>query len=234
VQTYRSQAETKAALQALARRLPAAADVVVSVETTVEAVNEAVRRTQPLLLAMGLSTEHDALDHVLHNQALPVLRGTHRPLLLVPELAPAAQLPRRVLLALDAESFVPNAATRALVPLLAAWPASYTVSHVLGLHEQEAFPGQRVLHHLHLSRLLPPTTPVELYEAQHVSAVSGVLQAIDDTQADLLVLLARPRSFLGRLFHRSITAQVLRRSRVPVLLLPTEASDQPAWLPGMT
>ncbi|WP_165370606.1 universal stress protein, partial [Hymenobacter persicinus] len=149
--------QTEHELLKLAAAQPVPAEVDVSEQFLPDAVQEAVRRTQPLLLAMGLSTEHDALDHVLHNQALPVLRGTHRPLLLVPELAPAAQLPRRVLLALDAESFVPNAATRDLAPLLAAWPASYTVSHVLGLHEQEAFPGQRVLHHLHLSRLLPPT-----------------------------------------------------------------------------
>jgi nucleotide-binding universal stress UspA family protein len=38
----------------------------------------------------------------------------------------------------------------------------------------------------------------------------------------MLVLPVRARSFLGRLFHHSVTAQVLAQVTVPVLLLPTE------------
>jgi len=34
------------------------------------------------------------------------------------------------------------------------------------------------------------------------------------------VLIARPRSFLGELFHCSFTTAVLRHCSVPVLLLP--------------
>ena len=36
----------------------------------------------------------------------------------------------------------------------------------------------------------------------------------------LTALIARPRSFLSRLFHRSVTAQVLLHSAIPVLVLP--------------
>ena len=63
---------------------------------------------------------------------------------------------------------------------------------------------------------------------------AGVLQAIIDTQADMLVHIARPRSFLGRLFHESVTAEVLRHSMVPMLLLPARSPAQPAWMPSMT
>ncbi|TLM88820.1 universal stress protein [Hymenobacter jeollabukensis] len=55
-----------------------------------------------------------------------------------------------------------------------------------------------------------------------------------DTQADLLILLARPHSLWRRLFHRSITAEVLRRCPVPVLLVPVAAPDQPGWMPTMS
>lgn len=233
-QAYRSQAETSVALHELATRLSTPATVEVSVWAAPEAVDDAVRRHQPMLLAMGLSAEEDLLDHLLHNQALPVLRATHRPLLLVPAGARASSRPRRVVLAVDAEEFTPNAATRAVAPLLAAWGADYTVVHVAEAAEREAFAGQRALGAVRLSGLLPPATAPVLYESKRMPAATGILQALEDVQADLLVLIARPRSFVGRLFHRSVTAQVLRGSRVPVLLLPAEAPHQPNWMPLMS
>lgn len=38
----------------------------------------------------------------------------------------------------------------------------------------------------------------------------------------LVVLFARPRSFFGQLFHRSVTAHVLLHSPLPVLVLPAQ------------
>ena len=60
-------------------------------------------RHHPLLLAMSLSPEQDLADYLLRNHVLPVLRATHRPLLLVPEAGPPPGLPRRVLVAVDGE-----------------------------------------------------------------------------------------------------------------------------------
>ncbi|AHJ97527.1 universal stress protein [Hymenobacter swuensis] len=234
-QAVRSQAETLSRLEAMGRRLPAPSEALLSVQGAFEAVEDVARRYQPLLLAMGLSSEHDLFDNLLRNQALPVLRATHRPLLLVPEgAALLAAPPRRVAVAVDAEPFVPNPAARAVAPLLAAWPATYTVVHVATEHEQEAFPGQHALGNVHQSGLLPPATRPELCESRHLAPADGILQAVNDVQADLLVLITRPRSFLGRLFHHSVTAQVLRRSRVPVLLLPAEAPELPGWMPHLS
>lgn len=226
-QLERNQADTAAALRAVARRLPVPADVTVSIEPMPAAVEEAVRLHHPLLLAMGLSPEHNLLDRILHNQVLPVLRGTHEPLLLVPEAGPVPRAPRRVLVAVDGEPFTPTAAALALTPLLAAWGAAFTVAHIRAHHAQLAAPGNMAPSNLLTSGLLPPGTALDLYEGCHVAPGMGVLQAIDDTQADLLVLLARPRSFLERRFHRSVTAQVLRHSQVPVLLVPVEAPELP-------
>ncbi|MBD2721043.1 universal stress protein [Hymenobacter armeniacus] len=224
-EAFRSQAETMQELQVAAQDLPAPAEVQVSIGTLHDAVSEAVHRSHPLLLVLGLSAEHNPLEHLLHHQALPVLRATHRPLLLVPEAAPPPCLPSRIVIATDAEPLMLNALSRNLAPLLASWPAHYTVVHVHARREQLAMPGQMALADVRASGLLPPGTPLELYEEHHLAPASGVLQAVADTAADLLILIARPRSFLGRLFHRSITAQVLRRSPVPVLLLPAVAAE---------
>ena len=235
-QTARNEAETMAGLRALAHRLPGATQVAESAGILCNAVAEAVARYQPLLLVMGLSPGHDVLDHWLHNQVLPVLQATHQPLLLVPEkYSPAApSSPRRVLLALDAEPFRLNAAAKALAPLLAAWQAAFTVAHVVTSQEPDANPGRMAMADVRASGLLPADAPLWLYPEPHETPAAGVLQAVADTHADVVVLIARPRSFLGRLFHRSVTAAVLRHCPVPVLLVPVEAPELPGWMPVMS
>jgi nucleotide-binding universal stress UspA family protein len=225
-QTDRNEAETMVDLRALAQRLPGQPEVLETVGFLDDGVAEAVQQQQPLLLAMGLSHEQSTLDHLLVQQVLPALRATHRPLLLVPRDAPCVGPPRRVLVAVDGEAFIPNAASRALAPLLTAWSAAYTVAHVRTQEEAEGqAPGQLALAAVNASGLFPSAVPLEIYEEAGLNPATGVLQAIADTQADLLMLLARPRSFLGKLFHRSVTAAVLRHCPVPVLLLPAEAAN---------
>ena len=216
----RNQADTAAVLRVVARHLSAPTEVVVSVEPMPETIAEWVQQHHPMLVVMGLSTEHIVLDHWLHNQLLPVLQATQRPLLLVPEGA-AARPPRRVVFAVDGEPFTLTAAAQELAPLFAAWPdAAYTVANIRSRHEQPAFSGEMALADVRAGGMLPLATPLELYEHRHFSSVTGIIQALEDTHADLLVLIARPRSFMKSLFHRSVTAQVLRLSPVPVLLLP--------------
>jgi hypothetical protein len=63
-----------------------------------------------------------------------------------------------------------------------------------------------------------PEPALRGYQAEQPA--EGVLAAIRDTNADMVVVLARSRSYLGELFHHSVTAEVLRRSPVPVLAVP--------------
>ncbi len=222
-QDIRDRAEIAATLREVIRRLPVPAEGEVASGAAFDSVEKVVRRCQPLLLAVGLNTEDTWLDHWLSNHLLPVLNATHRPLLLVPAAITVVRAPRRVLVAVDADAFTLNAATQALTPLLSAWSAAYEVVHVTTPDDQHGLQGPLALTHLRASGLLPATVPLELYEAPCVEPATGVLETLDATRADLLVLIARPRSFLGQLFHRSVTAQILRRCRVPVLLLPAEA-----------
>ena len=212
-------------LWSIARGLPDPAVVEEATGPMFDAVTTAVRQHQPLLLVMGLSAEHGLLGHLLHNHVLPVLQATHLPLLLVPEAAPPPVRPQRILLALDADPFTPNAASRRLAPLLTAGPTTYTVAHLTEDDEPLEFSEQLLRAELCASMLLPMGAPIAFYPMERQPPADGILQASFDTMADLVVLIARPRSFLGRLFHRSVTSQVISRSQRPVLLLPAEESN---------
>ena len=68
-----------------------------------------------------------------------------------------------------------------------------------------------------------PVVRVEgLRECQRsrLSGLGGILQEAAGQRADMLVVIARRHSLLGGLFHRSATAQLLRESAIPVLVLP--------------
>ena len=228
------QTEAEEALQALAARLPAAAEATVLAAPLPDAVQEAIARFQPLLLVMSLSPEQGLIDYLLRNHVLPVLRATHRPLLLVPETGPPSGLPRRVLVAVDGEYFALSAAALALAPLLASWPATFSVIHVRHAATRDERPGRFARVGGPLRALLPMAAPLALYNDAGHDPAAGIMRAVAEAQADVLVLIARPRSFWGRLFHQSVTAQVLRGCPVPVLLLPAEGPDQPDWMPTMS
>ena len=179
---------------------------------------------QPLLLAVDRGPDQGLLDGLLRSQVLPVLRATGRPVLLVPAATPATavapMVPRRVLVAVDGEPFGLAAAFRNLGWLLSSWLAAYILAHIDLSRELPGAEGQQALVDVRASKLLLPATPLVLCEVADASPVTGILQAIADTQADMLVLIARLRSLWGELLPHSVMAAVLRHTPVLVLLLP--------------
>jgi nucleotide-binding universal stress UspA family protein len=53
---------------------------------------------------------------------------------------------------------------------------------------------------------------------------SGILQAVDELSADVLVLLDQGHGWLHKAFSGSVIAHVLRHTPVPVLLLSAPAA----------
>ena len=63
-----------------------------------------------------------------------------------------------------------------------------------------------------------------LHEVRHADVAAGMLAEAVRQQADMLVVVARHHSLIGSLFHRSITAQLLEQSPIPLLALPAGTS----------
>lgn len=185
-----------------------------------EAVARAVRQHQPTLIILSRTDTGTTPDRQLTPLSVALLRNIPHPLLMVPESAAPLPVPHRVLLALDREIFTLGPYAGAVRGLLDALSAAVTVLHVvLPCHV-----NQHAAQALESVRRTGLTTDIkEPVLHRHVSAphpAEGILRIVGTAEYDLVALVARPRSFLGRLFHRSVTAQVLLHSPIPVLMLP--------------
>ncbi|WP_170061823.1 universal stress protein [Hymenobacter chitinivorans] len=204
-----------------ALRLPIPASAELAVGPFRDAVAEAVQVHHPLLLVLGREKDPTLLDQLIRLQATPILQAARYPLLLVPEGYTSSRLPRRLVVAADDQPFWLTAPSLALSELLDHCYATTTVVHVA----PESGPSRADVGLASVQRtgLFGSLTGNSLYEIREAAPADGILQAAEELQAEMVVVLARPHSFLGGLFHRSVTAQVLRHSKVPVLVLPTTA-----------
>ena len=217
---------TRQALASLAAEQPVPTTVDVTREVLSDAVRDTVRRHHPLLLVLARAGQADTDAKAATSTALDILRYAPYPLLVVPDAGPAPAPPRRLLLALDGQPFCIRAHQQVLRQLLAASPATLEVVHVTADEDYRPDEGA-VLDSLsanHLVDALPETSVQDVYAA---TAAAGVLQVAARHGADLLVVVARPHSFLGRLFHHSVTAQLIEQSPLPVLVLPAEEAPAP-------
>jgi nucleotide-binding universal stress UspA family protein len=188
----------------------------------VDAVADAVSRHQPLLVVLGRPNQEETPDELVHTTALALLRSAPYPLLIVPATVAASDLPRRVLLAVDGEPFSLGQHAGPMRHLLTALNAELTVLHVAT--DATRAPADDVLDSVARTGLgIELAAPVRYQSTTAPHPAAGILQATQAGEVDLVVVLARPRSFWGQLFHHSVTAQVLLHSPVPVLVLPTLA-----------
>ncbi|MCC3159729.1 universal stress protein [Hymenobacter sp. 15J16-1T3B] len=213
-------AELREALQALADEQPVAADLAIVNDLLPDAVDELLTQYHPALFVLGRPAAAGA-DFDIGAAVLEILRNARVPLLLVPESYAGPAAPRRVAVAADDEPFsLDRGAEPARQLLRQLPPAQATVVTVVPMQVDESCAA--ALRHVRLSNLLPDAVPVtaEGFYAQHPA--DGLLPALAATQADWLLMLARRRSLLGELFHRSVTGRLLGLSPVPVLVVPAD------------
>lgn len=204
------------AVQALADevRVPTTTELVDDLQLRTAA--ELARRYAPAVFVLGQAAEPNATGEVAA-AVLDVLRSGEFPLLIVPEAYPGPVPPAQVLVAADGEPFTlrhPAAARQ----LLAQLEPHLTVVTVAAIEDDDACVGAR--QQVRASGLAGAVSGLAVEAVAHSSPVAGLLRAVGQKQAQLLVLMARRRSFLSAMFHRSVTSRLLGVCPVPMLLLP--------------
>jgi len=184
------------------------------------AVAEAIERHAPVLVVLGRTNQEELPDELASTTALDLLQQAPYPLLVVPPQASAAAPPRRLLLAADGEAFTLGRFAGVAQRLLHALQAELTVLHCAPVADGHA--ALAAVHTVLQTGLTLELSPSQTRLEVANTPAEGILAAAQSGHYDAVVLLARRRSVLGRLFHHSVTAQVVLHSNIPVLVLPVE------------
>ena len=212
--------KTAQALQELAAGQSVHTEVNVSDEFLLDAVTDTVHRHHPLLLVLGRPGSATNPAECITSTALDLLRLAACPLLVVPTVGWDAYPPRLLLLAVDGQPFRLNPHHNVLRRLLHSTDCALSVVHVT-TDGQPRLASGAVLHSVRENDVVDRLTAAQVHEVAQPDAMGGVLQEAQRLDADLLVVVVRRHSLLGSLFHRSVTAQLLNESAIPVLLLPS-------------
>ena len=221
--TSHGEHQTDQALLRLATKQTVPTEVDVADGFLPEAVTEAVRHHHPLFMVLGRPSTTTEATELLTSVVMDLLRHAPHPLLLVPAVGWDAFPPRRFLMAVDGQAFTFNDQDHqeVLSRLLQATQATLDVVYVTD--DEHALPGAgNVLETVRANDLVNNFADSRLHEVYHSTVVAGVLAEAARQAADVLVVVVRRHSLLGSLFHRSVTAQLIQESAIPVLLLPAE------------
>jgi nucleotide-binding universal stress UspA family protein len=195
-----------------------------------EVVQRSVNRHQPLLIVLSRPITGSVPNELVTTTALNLMRSSTCPLLVVPPNTPQ-KVPQRIMLAADGHQFSLGENVVPIRDLLNTLQAQLTVAHITESATrhttQQAL--QTVLH-TGLTRDLPR---VNTCHVCHTHAAEGILQAVAEQHADMLMMVARRHQFLHKLFHSSVTAHLVLHSPIPVLVLPAQPEPQTVARPQL-
>ncbi|UOQ76486.1 universal stress protein [Hymenobacter sp. 5516J-16] len=216
---HMSEGEIAAALQERVQPLKVSATVESAVDGVEGAVADAVRRHAPALVILGKPDTETTPDELVSSTSLKLLRATRTPLLVVPVASQAPVPPHCVTIAADNSPIELKVQSAGVQVLLEQLQPHLTVTHVAEPENSDSC--AQAFEAVVASGLTKGTTfRVLCHSIRHRRIAAGILLAAAETKADLLVLIARRRSFLGQLFNRSVTSQVVLHGQLPILLLP--------------
>jgi nucleotide-binding universal stress UspA family protein len=186
------------------------------------AAADAASRNHPAIIVLGRPDFSDVPDEVVQTTCLDLLRLAPYPMLVVPHSVAAKAPPRRVLVAVDGEPFKLSPTSEAARHLLSVLKAELTVLHVELDSDPDAIPVPACETVIEAGLAQGLDAPLQYRKVVAPRLSQGILAEACSPEFDLLILIARHRSFFGNLFHRSVTAHVLLHSTLPVLVLPAQ------------
>ena len=209
------------ALNSLTNDLPVPVVAEVGHGLLLPAVADAVSRHHPALIVLGRPERDELPDELASTTALEIIQHAPYPLLVVPAKLTNTAPPRRLLLAVDGEPFSLGEFAGMARDLLQGLGAELTLLHCT---TDTATPGTAAaaLDTVQSTGLNLNLPALRVQQVVAPNPTEGILAAARAANYDVVVLLARRRSVLGRLFHHSVTAQVLLHSEIPVLVLPAD------------
>jgi len=165
------------------------------------------------LVLMGITGKSGLEKILIGSNAVKAIESLHRPLLIVPP-KPVTAVPDNIALASDLE-LLTEATIRQLEQFIDGLPVRELQLVTINKNPTDPVNQEKVSAlKAQLHRLNPV---VHFVEAAHIEA--GLETFVTDHQISLLVFIHHERSFLGQLFHKSISKQIAWNTTIPVLRL---------------
>ena len=210
----------KQALSTLAESQPVPAQVEISEDFLSDAVAASVRQHQSQLIVLNRPEASAMPAEVVTRVVEDMLRQVPLPLLVVPAEGPAPVGFHQLVLAVDSNEMAFPETVKVMDKLMGELRCKLSIMHVSRAESHSEAAGRRAVYEVRRSGLAALPEEEAAHLVCNADAATGILQGADELEADVLVVIARPHSWVGSLFHRSVTAQVIKKSTIPVLVLP--------------
>ncbi|WP_242916229.1 universal stress protein [Pontibacter liquoris] len=192
-------------------------------------INQAALTYQADLVLIS-SRGADAVEQALLGSTVAaVISYCQVPVLTLPQQTEFKQL-RSFVFAADLQHLADNEALTYLQTLVKAFQANL---HVVHFYQEKTLLPAQIQGMKGISALDNRLSDVSyrVYFRQRTDIVAGIYEFVQQQQADLLVLVPQPHTFLEVLLSRSVTGKITEQGFIPFLTLPDPtrlAADKPA------
>lgn len=184
------------------------------------AAEEIVRLSEGYdLIVMGTTGQGNLLERAFGSVSTHVARFAKCPVLLVPRQCKCQSIEQVVF-----ASSHPEADAALLEPVLDIAGGDVKDVHFVHVEKQAHLPyhiGEAM--HEKASYAGHPSLGIHAIEIECPDVQAGVIQYADEAGADMIVTGTVQRSFLDRLFHKSVTRQMAFHTEVPLLVMKLDA-----------
>lgn len=167
------------------------------------------------LIAMGTRGSSGIREDLFGSNTTHVLNTVKAPVLVIPHNSPIKELVKpKIAFATDFKSFGTESQLRSFIELLNAKYGSCEKEVVYVSEQQDEIePGQR-----EFCTSLLGTDINEFVNIEDKSVHQGLMQYLDASQPDILIMIHRKNSFIDRLLRTSLSTKMALNSGTPLLI----------------
>jgi len=172
------------------------------------------------LIVMGATGEGGVLDKLLGSISTIVAQNAKCPVLLIPQSIVFKDLDN-IMYASDYNSSS-NELLETIVNFSSKFEAKIHLAHVQQVQGSQEFELEELIIN-QIAETNSPDTFIKFVSILDNNIWHGLNIYARDHSIDLMVLVRPQRNFWDRIFHRSVTKQMIQDTTKPLLILPTQA-----------
>ena len=181
----------------------------------VSTIRQAVKEFDIDMVVMGTKGASGLKRVFMGSNTASVIKKAKQPVLAIPENA-CFKAPKRIAFAVDRKKFSDSHVLDPMTEIVSLFESEVLTFKVITPPPLGEVNG-RVIALKH--KRTRESVPYYFYNPPEVDPEQGIIDFMNDRQADMLVMVAREYTFLEKLFHRSLTMRMAMHTDIPLLTL---------------